>query len=48
VALSINQSPERVSRWIALAAIALPILVLFGPALFSDRLFAMRDAGHYY
>ncbi|MCI0361964.1 MAG: YfhO family protein [Planctomycetaceae bacterium] len=27
---------------------ATPILVLFGPALFSDRLFALRDAGHYY
>ncbi len=35
-------------RAVALAAVALPIVVLFGPALFSDRLFAMRDAGHYY
>ena len=33
---------------LALAAVALPMVVLFGPAMFSDRLFAMRDAGHYY
>jgi hypothetical protein len=46
--LSTSESPDRTKRWIALAAVALPILILFGPALFSDRLFAMRDAGHYY
>src|SRR5262245_25801953 len=31
--------------WIA---IAIPIAALFGPALVSDRSFAMRDAGHFY
>jgi hypothetical protein len=35
-------------RGLALAAVALPLFVLFGPAMFSDRLFALRDAGHYY
>lgn len=33
---------------VAALAIALPLLVLFAPVLFSDRMFAMRDAGHYY
>ncbi len=33
---------------VAALAIALPLLVLFAPILFSDRMFAMRDAGHYY
>lgn len=28
--------------------IAAPLLVLFGPVLFADRSFAMRDAGHFY
>jgi hypothetical protein len=35
-------------RVVAAAAVALPLIVLFGPALFTDRSFAMRDAGHYY
>lgn len=29
-------------------AIAVPIAFLFGPALFSDTSFAVRDAGHFY
>jgi hypothetical protein len=29
-------------------AIVIPITALFGPALVSDRSFAMRDAGHFY
>src|SRR5438874_12588030 len=29
-------------------AIAIPIAILFGPALASDRSFALRDAGHFY
>ena len=33
--------------WTVLA-IAVPILALFGPALLTDRTFAMRDAAHYY
>ncbi len=33
---------------LACLAIAIPISVLFGPALVSDRSFAMRDAGHFY
>src|SRR5439155_6773518 len=28
--------------------VAVPIAVLFGPALATDRSFAMRDAGHFY
>jgi hypothetical protein len=40
--------PCRSERWIVPLAVALPILVLFGPVLLSDRLPAMRDAGHYY
>jgi Bacterial membrane protein YfhO len=35
-------------RAVALVAVAAPILVLFGPALVTDRNFALRDAGHYY
>jgi len=35
-------------RAAALVAVAAPILVLFGPALVTDRNFALRDAGHYY
>jgi len=33
---------------LAWLAIAIPIAVLFGPALVSDRSFALRDAGHFY
>ena len=31
-----------------LAAIAIPLAALFGPALVSDQSFAMRDAAHFY
>jgi hypothetical protein len=34
--------------WALALAVALPIAVLFGPALISDRSFAMRDAAHFY
>lgn len=34
--------------WATLLAVAIPIAVLFGPVLFSDRSFAMRDAAHFY
>src|SRR5262245_4775556 len=33
---------------LALIATGIPIAALFGPALFTDRLFAMRDASHFY
>src|SRR5436190_5790247 len=33
---------------LAWLAIAIPLAVLFGPALVSDRSFALRDAGHFY
>jgi hypothetical protein len=33
---------------LACLAIAIPVSTLFGPALVSDRSFAMRDAGHFY
>src|SRR5262245_16586001 len=33
---------------LAWIAIGIPIAALFGPALFADRSFAMRDAGHFY
>ena len=38
----------RTEHAIAAAAVLLPLAVMFAPALFSDRLYAMRDAGHYY
>lgn len=38
---------ERLARW-AWLLVALPILALFGPALFSDTSLALRDAGHFY
>ncbi|MEX2173451.1 MAG: hypothetical protein WD872_03760 [Pirellulaceae bacterium] len=44
----LRSSSRCLERGLAWLAVALPILVLFGPVLFSDRLFAMRDAGHYY
>jgi hypothetical protein len=48
----VRESSVEPHRWgeraIALAAVALALVVLFGPAIFADRLFAMRDAGHYY
>jgi hypothetical protein len=33
---------------LACLAIAIPLSILFGPALVSDRSFALRDAGHFY
>lgn len=36
------------TAWISWLSIAIPIAALFGPALVSDRSFAMRDAGHFY
>jgi hypothetical protein len=34
--------------WIGLVAVAIPIAVLFGPALLGGRSFALRDAAHFY
>jgi hypothetical protein len=36
------------STWAALVLVAAPLVALFGPALVSDRSFAMRDAAHFY
>ena len=47
VPLSANEQPWR-ERAVVVAVVALPLLVMFGPALMTDRSFAMRDAGHYY
>src|SRR5262245_41622533 len=33
---------------LAWLAVGIPIAALFGPAVFSDRSFAIRDAGHFY
>src|SRR3954465_4407342 len=33
---------------LSLISLAVPLLVVFGPALFRDRQFAFQDAGHYY
>jgi hypothetical protein len=38
---------KRPALWTALAVV-IPIAALFGPALVTDRSFAMRDAGHFY
>lgn len=35
-------------RWAAWLAVAIPIAVLFGPVLLTDRSFAFRDASHFY
>jgi hypothetical protein len=35
-------------RWAAWLAVAIPIAVLFGPVLVTDRSFAFRDASHFY
>lgn len=35
-------------HWAIWLAVALPIVVLFGPVLFTDRSFAFRDASHFY
>ncbi len=35
-------------RWAACLAVAIPIVCLFGPVLFTDRSFAFRDASHFY
>ena len=36
------------SRLFAAAALVIPILILFGPVLLTDRVFAMRDGAHFY
>ncbi|HZN36755.1 MAG TPA: YfhO family protein, partial [Pirellulaceae bacterium] len=36
------------ARWATLLAVAIPIAVLLGPLLVTDRSFAMRDAAHFY
>src|SRR3982750_2186264 len=38
----------KLTRLLSWLALALPIAVLFGPVLFCDRSFAMRDTGHFY
>jgi len=38
---------KRPALWSWLA-VAIPLVALFGPALTSDRSFAVRDAGHFY
>jgi hypothetical protein len=43
-----TQPQSRGEFAVALAAIALSLALLLGPVLLSDRMFAMRDAGHYY
>jgi hypothetical protein len=36
------------SRWTAWLAVGIPVVVLFGPVLVSDRTFAFRDSAHFY
>ena len=38
----------RHSSFVIWIFILLPVAVLFGPVLFTDRSFAMRDAAHFY
>src|SRR5437870_4535473 len=38
----------RRSNFVIWLLIFLPVAVLFGPVLFTDRSFAMRDAAHFY
>jgi hypothetical protein len=43
-----RRSIVNTSRWAPWLAVAIPIAVLFGPALLTDRSFAFRDASHFY
>lgn len=47
---SVNSSPFAIrhSSFVIWLLILLPVAVLFGPVLFADRSFAMRDAAHFY